>query len=138
MAEITLINGNKNYGYWPLPAWLCLKAAKLEFEEITIPFGEPDSRERFERMTPMGSVPTLIHGDLTIWDSLAICEYVAELAPEGSLWPDDRSTHAMARSVVADMHSFSGSHVSGARSLGDLMPTNIRRRTGPIELPADL
>ena len=82
MADLTLITANKNYCLWPLPVWLCLKIAELEFDEIVIPFGDPDARERFLQLTPMGSVSALKHGDLTLWDSLAICEYVAELSPE--------------------------------------------------------
>ncbi len=138
MADVTLITANKNYCNWPLPAWLCLKLAGLEFDEIVIPFGDPDARERFQQLTPLGSVPALRHCDLTIWDSLAICEYVAELAPNAALWPEDRSTRAMARAVVADIHSFSGAHIVGSRSAGSVMPTNIRRRADPIEVPADI
>ena len=140
MADMTLITANKNYGLWPLPAWLCLKVAGLEFGEITIPFSDPDARARFDELSPTGSVPVLKHGELTIWDSAAICEYVAELAPEAGLWPDDRSTRAMARSVVADIHSFSGAHWSAVAfvSVGAVMPTNIRQRTGPIDVPANI
>ncbi len=97
MADMTLITANKNYCNWPLPAWLCFRVAGLEFDEIVIPFGDPDARERFKELTPMGSVPALKHGAMTIWDSLAICEYVAELAPKAALWPDDQTTRAVAR-----------------------------------------
>jgi glutathione S-transferase len=140
MAEFTLITGDKNYSLWPLPAWLCLKVAGLEFDEIVIPYGDPDARQRFDELSPTGSVPVLTHGNLTIPDSAAICEYVAELAPEAGLWPDDRSTRAMARSVVADIHSFSGAHWSAVAfvSVGAFMPTNIRRRTGPLDIPANI
>ena len=140
MADLTLITANKNYCLWPLPAWLCLKVAGLEFDEIVIPFSDPDARERFERHTPTGSVPALKHGDLTIWDSMAICEYVAELAPEACLWPDDRSARAVARAIVADIHSFSGGHRAERPSIdvGSVMPTNIRQRTDSIKVPADI
>ena len=140
MADITLVTANKNYCLWPLPAWLCLKVAGLEFDEIVIPFSDPDARERFARHTPMGSVPALKHGDLTIWDSMAICEYVAELAPEAGLWPEDRSKRALARAFVADIHSFSGAHRAEQATIdvGSVMPTNIRRRIDTIEVPADI
>jgi glutathione S-transferase len=140
MADLTLITANKNYCLWPLPVWLCLKIAELEFDEIVIPFGDPDARERFLQLTPMGSVSALKHGDLTLWDSLAICEYVAELSPEAGLWPDERSTRAMARSVVADIHSASGAHRSGDAyiDVGVVMPTNIRQWTSTIDVPADI
>ena len=131
MADITFITANKNYCLWPLPAWLCLKAADLEFDEITIPFSDPNARELFLQHTPTGSVPALKHGDLMLWDSMAICEYIAELAPEAGLWPDDRSKRAIARSFVADIHSFSGAHRAEVPSIdvGRVMPTNIRQRT---------
>ena len=138
MADMTLITANKNYCNWPLPAWLCLRVAGLEFDEIVIPFGDPDARERFKELTPMGSVPALKHGAMTIWDSLAICEYVAELAPKAALWPDDQTTRAVARSVAAEIHSFSGAHTAGARSAGSVMPTNFRQRTEPVDVPADI
>ena len=140
MADMTLITANKNYCLWPLPAWLCLKVAGIDFDEIVIPFSDPDARERFERHTPTGSVPALKHGDLLLWDSMAICEYVAELAPEAGLWPDDRSRRAIARSFVADIHSFSGGHRAEVPSIdvGSVMPTNIRERTETIEVPADI
>ena len=138
MAEITLITANKNYCNWPLPASLCLRVADLDFDEVIIPFGEPDSRDRFEELTPTGSVPALKHGDLTNWDSLAICEYVAEIAPVAGLWPTARSIRAVARSVVADIHSFSGRHTAGVQSASSFMPTNIRQRGGPIVVPEDI
>ncbi len=140
MADITFITANKNYCLWPLPAWLCLKAADLEFDEITIPFSDPNARELFLQHTPTGSVPALKHGDLMLWDSMAICEYIAELAPEAGLWPDDRSKRAIARSFVADIHSFSGAHRAEVPSIdvGRVMPTNIRERTDRIKVPADI
>ena len=132
MADITLVTANKNYCLWPLPAWLCLKIAGLEFDEVTIPFGHPDSRQLFEKHSPSGWVPALKHGDLTLWESMAICEYVAELAPDAGLWPDDRATRALARAVALEMYS-------GYKSvLSRVMPTNVRRRTGPLDVPEEL
>jgi glutathione S-transferase len=132
MADFTLITANKNYCLWPLPAWLSLKIAELEFDEITIPFGHPDARQLFEEHSPSGWVPALKHGDLTLWESLAICEYVAELAPNAGLWPDDRERRALARAVASEMYS-------GYKSvLSRVMPTNVRRRTGPLDVPEEL
>ncbi len=132
MAEFTLVSANKNYCLWPLPAWLCLKVAGLEFDEIIIPFGHADSRKRFEEHSPSGGVPVLKHGDLTIWESLSICEYVAELVPSANLWPEDKIKRALARTAASEMYS-------GYKSiLSRVMPTNIRRRTGPLDLPEEL
>ena len=132
MADMTLVTANKNYCLWPLPAWLCLKIAELEFDEITIPFGDPDARERFEKHSPSGWVPALKHGEMTLWESLAICEYVAELVPEAGLWPDDREIRALARVAASEMYSGYKSVVSR------LMPTNVRRRIGPLDLPEEI
>ena len=115
MDSIVLITANKNYSRWTLPAWLSLKVAGLDFDEITIPFSDPDARNKFDELSPTGSVPVLKHGDLTIWDSVAICEYVAELVPEAGLWA--------AVPFVA---------------IGEVMPTNVRARTGPINIPEDI
>ena len=132
MFDITLVTANKNYCLWPLPVWLCLKIADLEFNEITIPFGDPDSRQRFELHSPSGGVPALKHGDLTLWESLAICEYIADLVPSANLWPGDKTTRARARTTASEMYA-------GYKSvLSRLMPTNIRGRTGPLDVPEDL
>ena len=86
MPEMTLVIADKNYSLWPLPAWLCLRTAKLPFREVLIRFGQPDTRAQMLRYGPTRRVPLLKHGALAIWDSLAICEYVAELEPEAKLW----------------------------------------------------
>ena len=100
MADMTFVLANKNYCLWPLPAWLCMKTAKLDFEEVLIPFEQPDTTERMLEYGPTGRVPVLKHGDRTIWDSLAICEYVNELVPEANLWPTDSEARSVARSVA--------------------------------------
>ena len=132
MAELTLILGSKNYCLWPVSAWLCLRTSGLEFDEVILPFGESNSRERFREHSPTGRVPVLKHGNLSVWDSAAVCEYVAELAPEAQLWPEDRSHRAIARSVVAEMHSHK------ATPLHDFLPGNVRRRVTGVALPANV
>ena len=122
MADMTFVLANKNYCLWPLPAWLCMKTAKLDFEEVLIPFEQPDTTERMLDYGPTGRVPVLKHGDRTIWDSLAICEYVNELVLEANLWPADSEARAVARSVAAEMHS------GGARTISFALDTNVRRR----------
>ncbi len=105
MAELTLFIGNKAYSSWSLRPWLALRAAGLPFEEVVVPLRQADTGDRIRAVNPAGKVPVLRHGELTIWDSLAICEYVAELAPAAGLWPDDARARAVARSVAAEMHS---------------------------------
>ena len=103
---LTLVIGNKNYSSWSMRPWLALKANDIAFEEVLIPLytGEAD-KQRILGFTPSGKVPALIDGDVTIWDSLAIIEYLAERFPQAKLWPLDRKSRAHARSIAAEMHS---------------------------------
>ena len=119
MAPLTLVIGNKNYSSWSLRAWMLMKHAGVTFEEIVIVLDTAGTRDALERYGPSGRVPVLRHGDLTIWDSLAICEYVAELSGRG--WPAKPEARAVARSVAAEMHS-------GFISLRSLWPMNARAR----------
>jgi glutathione S-transferase len=106
---LTLVIGNKNYSSWSLRPWLAMKMAAVAFDEIRIPLDQPDTKAGILRHSPTGKVPCLIDagagGRLTVWDSLAICEYVNEAYAGGRLWPADLATRARARSVVAEMHS---------------------------------
>jgi glutathione S-transferase len=102
---LTLIIGNKNYSSWSLRAWLAMAQAGLEFEEVRIPLSRPESKQQILRYSPSGKVPCLIDDGLTIFDSLAICEYVNERYAGGRLWPRDPVARARARAVVAEMHS---------------------------------
>ncbi|KKD38602.1 MAG: glutathione S-transferase family protein [Limnoraphis robusta] len=104
MSKLTLVIGNKNYSSWSLRVWLTLKQAGLEFFEIRIPLDKTTSHKDIRQYSPSGRVPVLIDDDLTIWESLAICEYIAEnFAPD--LWPKDRKARAVARSVSHEMHA---------------------------------
>jgi glutathione S-transferase len=100
-----LIIGNKNYSSWSLRPWLLLRQAAIPFDEEKISFNAPDFKERVKRYSPVGKVPVLVDGDVVVWDSLAIVEYVAERHPEKKLWPEERATRARARSMCAEMHS---------------------------------
>jgi glutathione S-transferase len=100
-----LVIGNKNYSSWSLRPWLALKMAGIAFEEVRIPLDQPDTKAKILRYSPTGKVPCLVDGDLTVWDSLAICEYVNETHAKGRLWPTGRATRATARAVTAEMHS---------------------------------
>lgn len=132
MADMTLVIADKNYCLWPLPAWLCLKVAGQEFDEVLVRFGDDDRREQMLKFGPTGRVPVLHHEGLVIWDSLAICEYAADLAPEARLWPRERNARAIARSFAAEMHATGGSYPSAARHIIFSLDTNVRRRTDPV------
>lgn len=119
MSELTLIIGNRNYSSWSLRAWLVLKKTGAEFEETVIPLGQPDSREQILRFSPSGLVPVLLHGERTVWETLAIMETLAELFPDARLWPKDPEARAMARAISAEMHA-------GFTELRRNMPMNIR------------
>ncbi|MBT7583212.1 MAG: glutathione S-transferase family protein [Kordiimonadaceae bacterium] len=105
MSEFTLIIGNKNNSTWSLRGYLALKHAGVDFEEILVSLRPILDREKLDRLTPAGKVPTLLHGDHYIWDSLAIGEYLNDLYPEKLFWPDDINIRAHARCVSAEMHS---------------------------------
>jgi len=107
--SLTLVIGNKNYSSWSLRPWLAMKQAGVAFNETSIVLNRPDSTEKILRYSPSGRVPCLIDGELTVFDSLAICEYINEKLTEkehsGSLWPRDAKARARARSVTSEMHS---------------------------------
>lgn len=103
--SLTLVIGNKNYSSWSLRPWLAMKQAGIAFDEVNVSLYVPGAKEKIQRYSPSGRVPCLIDGDLTVFDSLAICEYVNEKHAAGSLWPRDVAERARARSVVAEMHS---------------------------------
>lgn len=103
--EFTLILGDKHISSWSLRGWLVMKHVGVDFDEIVINLYRPTTKQQLRPYSPSLLVPCLQHGSLTIWDSLAIAEYVNELFPHRHLWPEDRATRAYARSVVAEMHS---------------------------------
>jgi hypothetical protein len=105
MSGLKLVIGNKNYSSWSMRPWLLMRQLGIEFREVQIPLRQPDSLERKLSYSPAGKVPTLIDGDLHIWDSLAIIERLAEKFPEKRIWPTDPEARALARSVSAEMHS---------------------------------
>src|SRR5688572_18635129 len=106
---LKLYIGNKNYSSWSMRPWVLLTEAGIPFDEVKVRFDsfEPGSVFKTEilKHNPTGRVPVLVDGDLPVWDSLAIAEYVAEKFPEKKLWPAGTRERARARSVVAEMHS---------------------------------
>ena len=104
-SDYRLVIGDKNYSSWSLRPWLAMKRSGIAFDEINVYLGAPDRREKILEHSPSGLVPALKTGDLTIFDTLAILEYLAEQHPEAALWPFGTEPRAMARSVAAEMHS---------------------------------
>lgn len=121
-----LVIGNKNYSSWSLRAWLLLTHFELEFEEVQETLKAEGLKERLAQYSPTGRVPVLMDGDRTVWDSLAICEYVSEQYLSGKGWPADVSMRAEARAVCAEMHA-------GFMGLRSELPMNCRasRRVEP-------
>ncbi len=124
MAQGRLVIGSKRYSSWSLRGWLAVQLAGLDVEEVVIPLAggvTPAVRE----MTPSGTVPYLEHDGARIWESLAIAEYCAEVAP--ALWPADRVARAHARSIASEMHAgFRGLRVSMPMNLGRTFPGQRR------------
>ena len=125
-----LIIGNKNYSSWSLRGWLACKQSGLAFEEITVPlYGEDwdETKKRDEDLAPSsGKVPILWDDDCVVWDSLAIIDFLADRVGRDRFWPKDESARAMARSMVAEMHS---SYLALRRQL----PMNVRSRIEGVE-----
>lgn len=128
MTGRVLVIGNKNYSSWSLRPWLALKAAGVEFREEMIWLDQEDTAKNIAAHSGAGKVPVLHDGNVTIWESLAICEYVAETWPDSTLWPDDRAARAYARSIAAEMHASFG-------PLRSNCPMDLRTRT-QLELDA--
>lgn len=117
---LTLVIGNKNYSSWSLRPWIAMKVAGLPFEEKLIPLHMPDTKSAIMKFSPAGKVPVLIDGDMTIWESLAILDHLADRFPEKKLWPADVKARAHARAVSAEMHA-------GFAPLRNHCPMNMRR-----------
>jgi len=105
MAPLRLILGSKNFSSWSLRPWLALRQAGIPFDETVVLFETPGWRDSIRDLSPSGKVPSLRHGDLVLSESLAICEYVAELHPQANLWPADAVARAVARAVSCEMHA---------------------------------
>jgi len=103
--SLVLYIGNKNYSSWSMRPWVAMKAAGIPFDEVVIPLytGAAD-KQRILDVTPSGKVPALVDGDVTVWDSIAIIEYLAEKFPQADLWPKDSAARAHARAISAEMH----------------------------------
>lgn len=133
MPEGRLVIGTKRYSSWSMRGWLAVHLAGLDVEEVLIPLAGGGGTSALRTATPAGMVPYLEHRGARIWESLAICEYCAEIAPQ--LWPAERAVRAHARSIATEMHA-------GFRNLRIAMPMNLGRsfpdRGGTPEALADI
>ena len=106
---IKLYIGNKNYSSWSMRPWVLMKQAGIAFEEVMVRFDSFDEHSKFKHtilpLNPTGTVPVLQDGDIVVYDTLAICEYLAETHPDTKLWPADKARRAQARSACAEMHA---------------------------------
>lgn len=127
MDRLTLYIGNKNYSSWSFRPWLALRGCGIDFDEVLIPFDFPAGNPRFHEISPTGRVPALHHGNIRVWESLAIIEYVAEVFPGANLWPRHVKARAAARAISCEM-------LAGFRALRNACPMNLRRPKRRIDL----
>lgn len=120
MAEAALTISSKNYSSWALRGWLLCKMAGLDFEERILPADDPSTRAELLLLSPSFLVPCLTHDGITVWDTLAIAEYLHEIRPEAGLLPPDRAARAHCRAVSGEMHS-------GFSNLRSALPMNLKR-----------
>lgn len=120
MSEFTLVIGNKNYSSWSLRPWLAMKQAGIPFDEKMVLLSGDGWKDQLVRNSPSGRVPVLRHREVTVWESLAILEYLAEVFPGAGLWPSDGAARAVARAVSCEIHA-------GFAALRTHMPMNLRK-----------
>lgn len=120
MSDYTLYIGNKNYSSWSLRPWLAMKVAGIPFEEQLILLFDNNWKQNIAAVSPSARVPVLVDGDLTIWETMAILEYLAEQHPDKNLWPAEKEARAVARAIANEMHA-------GFGNLRNHMPMNIRK-----------
>lgn len=130
MTGLRLVIGNKNYSSWSFRAWLYLKESGIAFEEIRVALYTPQWERDIQRLSPSGRVPVLWDGDVAVWDTAAIFEYLRETDSGAVGWPAGSRARAVARSVSAEMHS-------GFLALREEMPFNCRRRMTGIAFSGD-
>jgi glutathione S-transferase len=119
--------GNKNYSSWSLRPWIAMKAKGVAFEEVLIPFDDAGGNPKFKEFSPTGKVPVLVDGDLTVWESLSILEYLHDRFPRWGFWPADDRARAHARSVANEMHG-------GFFAIRNHCPMNMRRDIRAVEM----
>jgi glutathione S-transferase len=120
MAGLFLLTGNKKYSSWSLRPWIVMKQAGLKFDEQFVALQQPNTKANILKYSPSGKVPFLRHGKIEVWESLAICEYLAEAFPKKGLWPRDKGARAQARAVSNEMHG-------GFADLRRYLPMDVSR-----------
>ena len=123
-----LIIGNRRYSSWSMRPWVLMRTAGIPFEEIRIALRQPDSLKKIRRYSPGGRVPVLVDGAVTVWESLAICQYLSEKFPRKRLWPAGPSARAAAQSLSHEMHA-------GFQELRKNLPTNFAVRYRQFTIP---
>jgi glutathione S-transferase len=123
-----LIIANKVHSSWSLRPWILLSAFSIPFEEVLIPFGptfdDPDWKAKVKVHNPAGKVPVLVDGDIQVWESLSIMEYIADTHPDLAIWPRDRAARTFARNISSEMHA-------GFSALRNACPMNLGKRHAP-------
>jgi glutathione S-transferase len=130
-VALTLVIGNKNYSSWSLRPWIAMKAAGIAFDEVVISLNAEDFKARVLKISGTGKVPVLVDGDVHVWESLAILEYLAEKFPAAKLWPADATARAHARAIASEMHA-------GFQPLRKACPMNMGRPVKKLALDADV
>ncbi|MBN9082610.1 MAG: glutathione S-transferase [Rhizobiales bacterium 62-17] len=124
---LTLVIGNKAYSSWSLRPWILLATLHIPFEEKQVNLYDEPGKKKLKRLSPTGKVPLLIDGEIEVWESVAIFEYLAEKYPAKGIWPKTRAARAEARALVAEMHA-------GFMAMRRHLPTNFRREVRLREL----
>jgi glutathione S-transferase len=131
MSDLVLYVGNKNYSSWSFRPWIALEAAGVPFTDRVIPFDFAAGNPEFRKISPTGRVPVLHHGEMRVWESLAIIEYAADLFPDAGIWPKDRALRAEARIETlwkAALARSGGPFLFGAFSAADAMYAPVVNR----------
>jgi glutathione S-transferase len=122
---------NKRYSSWSLRPWLVMRAFGIPFEETVIPLKRPETKAAIAAASPSGKVPVLVDGDVVVWESLAIIEYLAERYPERAIWPRAPKARAHARAISNEMHG-------GFQALRQACPMNLGKRFAAPSMTDDL
>lgn len=130
MSGLVLVGGNRNYSSWSLRPWILLRHLGLEFKDVRLALDTPEFHAEIERWSPARKVPVLVDGELRIWESIAIVEYLNDRSG-GRAWPQDVAARAHARAIAAEMHA-------GFQALRTQYPMNIRARDRRVPLTPEL
>jgi glutathione S-transferase len=122
---------NKNYSSWSFRPWIAMKTIGVDFEESLTPFDDAQGNREFRKFSPTGKVPVLVDGATSIWESIAILEYLADRFPDLGMWPDEISERAIARALACEVHA-------GFGALRRACPMNIRREVRAVPVGEDV